>query len=145
MLWNWVVDAYARPGVPETCLKLQDEFGQNTSLLLWAWWAKPDPGQLERAVEVTKSWDSTALMPLRAVRRTLKAAHPPVADASREALREEVKAAELHAERVLVETLERLGDGPGAGEGFAALKAATKAFGGSVPDAALAALSTALE
>jgi uncharacterized protein (TIGR02444 family) len=144
-LWDWVLEAYGRPAVPETCLRLQDEFGQNTSFLLWALWAKPEPRQLEQAVEVTKSWDSMALMPLRAVRRALKAPHPPVADSAREALREEVKAAELHAERVLVETLERIGGGPGAGDGFTALKAAAEAFGGSAPDAALAALAMALE
>ena len=144
-LWDWVLEAYTRPNVPETCLRLQDEFGLNTSFLLWAWWAKPAPHQLVQAVEVTKSWDSMALMPLRAVRRALKAPHPPVADSAREALREEVKAGELHAERVLVETLERFGDAPGAGEGFAALKGAAEAFGGSAPDSVLAALSTALE
>jgi uncharacterized protein (TIGR02444 family) len=144
-LWDWVLEAYKRPAVPETCLRLQDEFGLNTSFLLWALWAKPEPRQLAQAVEVTKSWDSMALMPLRAVRRALKAPHPPVADSAREALREEVKAGELHAERVLVETLERIGEGPGAGDGFAALKKAAEAFGGAAPDTVLAALSTALE
>ena len=37
-LWGWTLEAYARPGVPEACLELQDEYGQNTSYLLWAVW-----------------------------------------------------------------------------------------------------------
>ena len=145
-LWDWVLAVYERPGVPETCLRLQDEFGLNTSFLLWAWWAKPAPHQLVQAVEVTKSWDSMALMPLRAVRRALKAPQPLVADSAREALREEVKGAELHAERVLVDTLERLGGAPGQTvTGLAALTAASRAFGDPPPVDALASLAAALE
>ena len=35
-LWDWALEVYARPGVPDTCLVLQDDHGQNTSYLLWA-------------------------------------------------------------------------------------------------------------
>ena len=40
-LWDWSLEAYGQPGVPEACLALQDGHGQNTSLLLWAVWAEP--------------------------------------------------------------------------------------------------------
>jgi uncharacterized protein (TIGR02444 family) len=40
-LWDEVVAAYERPGIPEACLTLQDEHGQNTSLLLWAAIVRP--------------------------------------------------------------------------------------------------------
>src|SRR5262249_34016824 len=39
-LWEWTLEAYARPGVPEATLSLQDRHGQNTSYLLWAVWAE---------------------------------------------------------------------------------------------------------
>jgi len=149
-LWDRVVAAYERAGVPEICLKLQDEHGQNTSLLLWAAIARPqDEAVLAQAVAAARSWDETALTPLRAVRRALKAPSPPVADAAREGLREDVKAAELRAERVLVETLESLraaASGPVAQDGaaLAAVTAAARAWGRPAPDAALAALVAGL-
>ncbi|CAN7497449.1 TIGR02444 family protein [Phenylobacterium sp. LjRoot219] len=140
-LWDGVVAAYERPGIPEACLTLQDEFGQNTSLLLWAALTQPaDPAVVARAAEAARSWDATALSPLRAVRRALKAACPPVADAAREGLREDVKAAELRAERLLVETLEALWAGPADGGALQAVTAASRASGRPAPDAALAAL-----
>ncbi len=145
-LWNWVVTAYDRPGVAAACLRLQDDFGQNISLLLWAWRTTPDPALLARAVAATRAWDETALKPLRAVRRALKTPLAPVADAAREALREDVKAAELQAERILVETLERLGGAPAGGSrSLDPLKAVAQAWGRPAPDAALASLAAALE
>jgi uncharacterized protein (TIGR02444 family) len=123
-IWDWALEAYARPGVPQACLALQDEHGQNTSFLLWAVFAEVrDPELLERAAEAVRAWDSTALVPLREVRRALKAPQPPVADAAREALREDVRASELRAERVLLETLEAWGR-PAPGNALAALAAA---------------------
>jgi hypothetical protein len=131
-IWEWTLEAYARPGAPEACLRLQDRFGQNTDLLLWA-------------VEVTRRWDETALTPLRAVRRGLKAALPPVDDGAREGLREDVKAAELRAERVLLETLAELtGQARGGAHALDALKAASAAWSPAAPDAELAALAAAL-
>jgi uncharacterized protein (TIGR02444 family) len=140
-----VLTAYERPGVPETCLKLQDEFGQNTSFLLWAICARPaDAAVLDRAAETARAWDETALKPLRAVRRALKAPAPPVADPAREGLREDVKAAELRAERVLVETLETLSHGAIQGAAHDAVMAAVQAWGRPAPAETLAALAGAV-
>jgi uncharacterized protein (TIGR02444 family) len=137
--WDWIVAAYERPGVAQCCLMLQDEHGQNTSLLLWAAWARPtDPAVVRRAAQAARAWDETALSPLRAIRRALKAPLAPVADGAREGLREDVKAAELRAERILVETLERLGGASGA-PAREAVTAASRAWGGAAPDDALAA------
>src|SRR5512140_1870344 len=111
-LWDETLEAYGRPGVPEACLTLQDTYGQNTSLLLWAVWAETaDPQVLARAADVARRWEALALAPIRAVRRALKPAFPGVADGAREELREDVKAVELRAERVLMETLEGLTEG----------------------------------
>jgi uncharacterized protein (TIGR02444 family) len=144
-LWDWTLAAYGQPGVPEACLTLQDAYGQNTSLLLWAVWAEAsDPDLLARAVEVTRRWDDLALKPIRQVRRALKAAFPGVADKAREGLREDVKAVELHAERVLMETLGQMAAQKGGTPALQALEAVAKAWGPPVPADALAALAAAL-
>jgi uncharacterized protein (TIGR02444 family) len=144
-LWDWTLAAYAQAGVPEACLTLQDQYGQNTSLLLWAVWAEAaDPALLARAAEVAHRWDALALAPVRAVRRALKPAFEGVADGDREALRDDVKAVELRAERVLMEALEALMGQRGGAHALAALEAASKAWGEPAPDNALAALAAAL-
>jgi uncharacterized protein (TIGR02444 family) len=144
-LWDETLQAYARPGVPEACLALQDTYGQNTSLLLWAVWAETaDPAILAKAADVARRWEALALSPIRAVRRALKPAFAGVADGAREDLREEVKAVELRAERVLMETLEGLTKGRGGAHALAALEAASAAWGKPAPPDALAALAAAL-
>jgi uncharacterized protein (TIGR02444 family) len=144
-LWGWAVEAYGRPGVPQACLALQDEHGQSTAFLLWAVWAKAgDPVLLARAAQVARAWDGQVVSPLRDVRRRLKAAFPPVDEAAREGLRDDVKAAELRAERVLMETLDSLGATRGGTPALAALAAASRAWGTPAPESALAALAAAL-
>ncbi|MBR7618410.1 TIGR02444 family protein [Phenylobacterium sp. 20VBR1] len=145
-LWDWTLEAYGQAGVPQATLALQDAHGQNTSFLLWAVWAEgPGPEALSQAVAAAKSWDAAVLVPIRDVRRTLKAAMPPVDDGAREGLREDVKAAELRAERVLMETLEGIAGASSGGHGaLAALQAASAAWGRPAPDDALAVLARAL-
>jgi uncharacterized protein (TIGR02444 family) len=144
-LWDETLQAYGRPGVPEACLALQDDYGQNTSLLLWAVWAETaDPKVLAEAADVAHRWEALALGPIRAVRRALKPAFPGVEDAAREDLREDVKAVELRAERVLMEALETLTEARGGAHALAALEAASAAWGKPAPADALAALAAAL-
>jgi uncharacterized protein (TIGR02444 family) len=144
-LWDWTLRAYGQAGVPEACLALQDAYGQNTSLLLWAVWAEAaDPALLARAADVARRWEALALTPVRDVRRALKPAFDGVEDAEREALREDVKAVELRAERVLMEALEALTGEHGGAHALAALEAASAAWGRPAPDNALAALAAAL-
>ena len=145
-LWDWTLEAYAQAGVPEACLRLQDQHGQNTSLLLWAVWSEAsDAPQLAQAADVARRWEALALTPIRAVRRALKPAFKGVADGPREGLREDVKAAELRAERVLMEALESMtGRHHGGAPALEALKAAARAWGPPPPDLALAELAAAL-
>ena len=144
-LWEWAVAAYARPGVADLCLELQDAYGQNTCLLLWAAWARPDDAQwLEKAATVARDWDRQAIRPLRSVRRALKAPSL-MADASREALRAQVKAVELQAERVLLETLEVLAPRKGHAGLADSLAGAARAWSHAEPPKPLAALAAALE
>jgi uncharacterized protein (TIGR02444 family) len=145
-LWDWAVAAYGRPGAADACLRLQDEDGQNTCLLLFAAWARTDdPAVLGPAAETARLWDAAAISPLRAARRALKAPLTPFADEAREGLRVQVKAAELAAERVLLETLERLAPSQGRAEVGRALTAAVAAWGVPADGAALAALARTLD
>jgi uncharacterized protein (TIGR02444 family) len=145
-LWDWTLAAYARPGAAQACLDLQDRYGQNVPLLLWAVWASSvDADLMADAAAAARAWDVTAVRPLREVRRALKAPLAPIGDDAREALRTDIKAAELRAERALLETLEMLtGDRRGGAAPLAALTAAGAAWGQAAPDDALAALARAL-
>ena len=112
-LWDWAVRAYASDGVSEACLHLQDAAGQNVPLLLWAAWAArtaryPDADAVEAACDIARAWQDTAIAPLRSVRRALKGRNPDLDDAAREAVRAQVKAVELEAERRLLAALEAL-------------------------------------
>jgi uncharacterized protein (TIGR02444 family) len=107
-LWDWAQATYARPGVAEACLRLQDEEEQSVPLLLWALWSADEartPDLLTGAA-TARAWEEEVVGPLRRLRRALKALD---ADADREAVRDQVKAVELDAERRLLVQLERLG------------------------------------
>ncbi|MBI1406400.1 MAG: TIGR02444 family protein [Caulobacter sp.] len=143
--WDWALAAYDRPGTPEACLSLQDDHGQQTAYLLWAAWAAPDEKTLARGAELARHWDLTILGPLRQSRRSLKPALAPVEDAARLALREEVKAVELGAERLLMQTLETLaGPKPPGADALAALILAAGVWGDPPPRPALESLARAL-
>ena len=145
-IWDWALAVYDRPGVPEATLALQDLHGQNTSYLLWAVHTRTtDRAILVRAAATSRTWDQTALGPLRTVRRALKPSQPPVPDAARAQLRDAVKQLELAAEKLLMETLENFGHVAGNASIFEVLQAATMAWGAPAPDDALAGLATALE
>jgi uncharacterized protein (TIGR02444 family) len=143
-IWAWAQAAYARPGAREACLALQDQHGQNVCLLLWAAWSGAPVEALARGVALARAWEQAVVSPLRQVRRELKAQAGPIDAAGRERLREDIKAAELEAERLLLEALARLA-GAGSGAPEAALRAAAAAWGRKLPDAALAALARALD
>lgn len=144
-LWDWTLRAYGQAGVPNACLTLQDAHGQNTSLLLWAVWAEAaDPALLAKAADVARRWEALAIAPIREVRRALKPAFAGIEDSERETLREDVKAVELRAERVLMESLEAMTGHHGGAHALAALAAASAAWGRPAPADALAALAAAL-
>lgn len=110
-LWDWALAAYAKPGVSDACVELQDTGGQNVCLLLWALWAAEtgrclDADARADACDIARAWDDAAVAPLRAVRRRLKGRILDMDDAAREAVRAQVKATELLAERHLLAALE---------------------------------------
>lgn len=146
-LWSWAVAAYGRPSVADACLRLQDDHGQDVPLLLWAAWRGPvDAETLEAACDLARSWRETLIGPLRSIRRTLKKPVPDMDDGPRLALREQVKAVELAAERGLLEALAAISvpDGPPPADPLPALVAAARAWGPTTPRAALTELAARL-
>ncbi len=151
-LWDWAVAAYARPGVADLCLDLQDGHEQNVPLLLFAAWTAAtgqalDADDTEEACDVAEVWERTTVKPLRLVRRTLKAAIPDMDDAAREAVRDQIKAVELEAERRLLLQLEAILPAARIGEPTAIaprLIAVSKAWGRVTPRGALEVLASKL-
>ena len=150
-LWPWVLTAYAAPGVASACLELQDTAGQNVPLLLWtAWSAKTgrtlDEDMREAACDTARVWEETAIAPLRAIRRTLKATMVDMDNDDREAVRGQVKAAELDAERRLLLALEALSFAPSGPSRPAidALVAVARSWSSSIPRPGLTRLAQSL-
>lgn len=143
-LWDWAVRAYARDGVQDICLSLQDEDSQSVCLLLWAAWRGPvDAEDLEAAADTARTWHGTVIEPVRAMRQTLKKPVPDMDDARRLTLREEVKRLELSAERGLLDELATIA-GPPSGTAFdvvTALAAASRAWSDRTPREALKTLA----
>lgn len=151
VFWDWAVAAYAAPGVSEACLTLQDHHGQNVPLLLWSGWCaasgrRPDEETIEAACDIARAWEENAVAPLRAVRRTLKTVVPDMDAAARLAVREQVKTAEVAAERALMDELEALAPSPGGAPRptLEALVQVSRQWSPVTPRPALARLSEAL-
>jgi uncharacterized protein (TIGR02444 family) len=150
--WDFATALYARPGVETACLSLQDVDGQSVPLLLWRLWSlhearEVDTEVLDRAVGCARTWESSAVAPLREVRRRLKAPLPPVADAARAALRDRVAAAELAAERALLDALGALTPAAGGDkvDVLSALREVGARWGGAPCEAGLRRLVGAVQ
>jgi uncharacterized protein (TIGR02444 family) len=104
---------------------LQNKHGLNVTLILWCLWTgahfdEPGAATLKRAAAIGDEWERKVVAPLRDVRRALKAG---VGGATNEALRAQVKAAELAAEfeaMNLLDLLTRAQAGPIVGTNSAA-------------------------
>ena len=112
-LWDFSLDVYARPGVAEACIALQDQAKVDVNILFFLLWnatqgrtyKKADVAEVERMIG---AWRDMAVVPIRNVRRALKmppAVMPP--DAA-EGFRARIKAVELEAERLQQEALYEL-------------------------------------
>lgn len=103
-LWEFALEFYGRPGVSAACLTLQDEAGIDVIELLAAIYAdcrgqplnREDIADLRQKMAV---WRQSVVVPLRSVRRFLRA---PLAghEGEKEELRALVKGAELEAEKL---------------------------------------------
>jgi len=111
---------YSRPAVAETVLHWQDRHGADVNLLLFACWHALFRGHmpdalLTQALQLSRQWQHRVIQPLRQCRRDMK--HWPRDSGIRktpghEALREQIKAAELAAETELETALQSLCECP---------------------------------
>jgi uncharacterized protein (TIGR02444 family) len=150
-LWPFALELYGRPGVEAALLALQDDHDQCIPFLIWSLWLgasgrAADEATLATGAMLARSWQETAVEPLRDLRRRLKAPISPATPAAKEKLRGGVKALELEAERMLLEMLEQaspVGSGA-ASDPLTRLEAAARAWGGGAPSARLADLARQL-
>ncbi len=99
--WDFSLGVYARSGVAPACLALQDRHGLDVNLLLFCCWAGRcgralTAGDLKALRAAARPWHEGVVRPLRQARRWLKGQ----ANASAQALRRDIKAQELEAERI---------------------------------------------
>jgi uncharacterized protein (TIGR02444 family) len=107
--WAFSLKVYDAPGVAEECLKLQERLGLDVNLLLFVAYLGAAEGILLAADEVAvaeavvAAWHAETVRDLRALRRALKPASLDEGNplrAATVALRTQVKAAELEAEKI---------------------------------------------
>ncbi len=102
--WDFSIRTYAKAGVAEACLALQERHGADVNVLLFCLWAAGrGDGRLTRArlaelLEGIAPWRERVVLPLRRLRDGLKEWTPPVSGDHAELVRATVKRAELDAE-----------------------------------------------
>jgi uncharacterized protein (TIGR02444 family) len=106
--WRFSLALYDRPGVAAACLELQDRHGRDVNLALYAVWVgasgrgRLSATDLDAVKAALAPWHGTVIAPLRALRRRAKD------ETDAPALYAALKAAELEAEHVAQDRLERL-------------------------------------
>lgn len=108
-LWGGMLDLYAAPGVAAACIAVQDHCDADVLLLLSAALLARDglrlpPALARRMASQTREWRVEVVLPLRALRRSWRDRE------AAQALRERIKALELDAEHLEVESLQSLLD-----------------------------------
>ena len=111
--WDWSLIHYARDGVEPLLLQLQDEFGLDANILLWACWCATIYDVLPKALVhdamvQTTPWATKVTTPLRNARRDLKSLMATHEIDSAAGLRTAIQQNELLAEKVEQEILEAL-------------------------------------
>jgi len=109
-LWRFSLHFYRQAGVADACIALQDDYGVDVNLLLFLLWLATGGRQLsvediKELDEAVRPWRELTIIPIREVRRGLKGVRTLVETGKQEALRTEIKAIELEAERLQHEAL----------------------------------------
>ena len=104
--WAFALALYARPGVAEACLNLQNEAGVDVMLLLTTTFAAIEhrllltPDEIRALNEACRLWREQIVWPLRTIRSGLKTGPQPAPCDATEQFRSHVKALELAAEKL---------------------------------------------
>jgi uncharacterized protein (TIGR02444 family) len=103
--WAFALAIYAKPGVAEACLTLQNEAGIDVMLLLMTTFAAVKHRTLLTRDEIkalddaSRPWREQIVQRLRSVRIELKTGPQPAPNEATETFRSKIKALELEAER----------------------------------------------
>jgi uncharacterized protein (TIGR02444 family) len=104
--WAFALEIYARPGVADACLTLQNEAGVDIMMLLMVIFAAVKHRHLLTREEirslndVCRPWREQIVWPLRKMRTGLKTGPSPAPGAATEEFRSKIKSLELAAERL---------------------------------------------
>lgn len=102
--WAFALDIYARPGVADSCLSLQNEAGVDVMMLLSIAFAPvklrilPTLAEVRELDEACRPWREQIVWPLRAIRSGLKSGPLPAPSSETEQFRSKIKTVELAAE-----------------------------------------------
>ena len=118
-LWDFSLSLYPKPGVAEACLALQNQHGFDVNVFLCCLWLAQQRRSLaaqstRELVAQSDAWRGELIAPLRQLRTKMK--HWPDSDVLPSftgqpgftTLRDEIKAAELHGEKLQQLGLEEL-------------------------------------
>ena len=130
--WRFSLAFYRRPGVGEACIQLQDACAVDVNLLLFLLWLasakrRISPDEVRGIDEKVRGWRDLTVLPLRAMRRTLKGNAPLVEAGLAEAYRSKIKGVELEAERLQQEALYALANSMTLGAAESTAEAAAAA------------------
>jgi uncharacterized protein (TIGR02444 family) len=108
--WRFSVKFYAVPGVADACIALQDQARVDVNILFFLLWNATDrralnASEVDEVERTIGNWREMAVVPIRNVRRALKAPPPVMAPDVAEGFRTRIKAIELEAERLQQEAL----------------------------------------
>jgi uncharacterized protein (TIGR02444 family) len=104
--WAFALAIYARPGIAEACLTLQNEAGVDVMLLMMTTFAAVKRRTLLTADEIgalgeaCSPWREQIVKKLRAIRTDLKTGPLPAPSEATEPFRSKIKALELEAEKL---------------------------------------------
>jgi uncharacterized protein (TIGR02444 family) len=104
--WRFILRLYAKPGISDLCLQLQEKAEVDVNVLLFAAYAAVDRGWiLDRSAlqlidAAIEDWRHRVVAPLRALRGDLKSESLSLRHPASQALRDKVKADELFAEQI---------------------------------------------
>jgi uncharacterized protein (TIGR02444 family) len=110
-IWTFATKFYERPDIAEACLALQAKIDANVNIVLFSvfvivrYGASLSEAEVERLERHVEDWHRTVVLPLRILRNELKTKPELSSFGVSSALRQDIKALELRAERIELETL----------------------------------------
>lgn len=101
--WDFSLQVYGGDGVPPICLGMQDRHAADINLMLYCAWAgalghRISAADLDLAQDAVGRWHLEIVVALRGLRTMLKTDRMGCAPETVEAIRAEIKSAELNAE-----------------------------------------------